>query len=200
MRARFGLFSLVWLLTAYAAAPEWRVLALAAVGAVGAWALRSLWLEDLPTLIRGRDWLLGAGVGLAMALVTGPAYRLVAGLVPALQPEVLRLYGQMALTERPLALPPLFAVVVLEELVWRGAAFRLGFATSAWATALVATLLYAAAQGGLLSPVVVLVALTCGGAWSALRLRTGGLAAPIACHGVWNLAIFVLFPLEGSAG
>lgn len=196
MIARFVLFTLAWMTAAFAAPERWRVLVLALVGIGGAAALRRLWVDDVPSLARGRDWLLGAGAGVVMALATGPAYRISASLVPELRPEVVRLYDELALEGRPWVLVPFLAVVALEELVWRGAAFRLGIGANAWATAAIATLLYALAQGGLLSPVVVLVALACGFVWSALRVLTGGLAAAVACHAVWDLAVFVVFPLE----
>jgi membrane protease YdiL (CAAX protease family) len=46
------------------------------------------------------------------------------------------------------------------------------------------------------SPLLVVVALVCGLIWGALRVWTKGLVAPLLAHLLWNLLVFVLFPVE----
>jgi membrane protease YdiL (CAAX protease family) len=42
---------------------------------------------------------------------------------------------------------------------------------------------------------LVAVALACGLVWGGLRVYTRGIAAPLIAHLVWDLLVFVLFPV-----
>jgi hypothetical protein len=56
--------------------------------------------------------------------------------------------------------------------------------------------LYVLPQIAFRSPLLVIVALSCGLVWGALRVRTRGLLAPLVAHLTWDLLVFVLFPVE----
>ena len=66
-------------------------------------------------------------------------------------------------------------------------------------TLLVAVLLsafiYVLPQIAFRSPLLVVVALLCGLVWGALRVWTKSLVAPLAAHLLWDLLVFVLFPV-----
>jgi membrane protease YdiL (CAAX protease family) len=88
-------------------------------------------------------------------------------------------------------------VVAAEELVWRGLAIDL-FSKSLGRSGavLLASLVYVLPQIAFRSPLLVIVALSCGLVWGGLRVRTGGLLAPLVAHLTWDLLVFVLFPVE----
>ena len=56
-------------------------------------------------------------------------------------------------------------------------------------------MIYMLPQVAFRSPLLVLVAFVCGMVWGLLRVRTGGLAAPLVAHLVWDILVFVLFPV-----
>jgi uncharacterized protein len=164
--------------------------------AVAAWAAGGRLRELLRP--RGAALVVGLASGALLAAVSHLAYRLAVDTVPMLRPLVAALYGELRATPGPLAALPILAVVVLaEELVWRGLAVDVLAAARLGPLAQVAgsTLLYAAPLAFSGSPVLVLVGTSCGVVWSALRVTTGGLAAPLTCHLVWAVAVLVAWPL-----
>jgi len=159
------------------------------------WSFR----EALRPLLRPRARALGVGVALGalMTTLTYPVYHLAVELVPALSGETERLYAAL----RPggvLALPLLWLplVGVVEELRFRGALVEaLGGARRPLRAALLALLVYTLGQAVSASVVVVLLCLGCGAIWTAARLWSGGLWAPLVSHVIWSSTLLGLFPL-----
>jgi membrane protease YdiL (CAAX protease family) len=88
-------------------------------------------------------------------------------------------------------------VVAGEELVWRGVVQdaltrRCGPA----AGTLLAVAAYGLAVVPVGSPLLVLIALACGLYWSVLRQWTGSLVPVLVCHLLWDVVLFLLFPLR----
>jgi len=145
-----------------------------------------------------RSGIAGLLVGLVMSIATWVLYPISVDFVPAIGVEVPKLYGLLRQFPGPVwAFPVLVLVVGAEELVWRGLAIDL-FSKSLGASGAVlfASLLYVLPQIAFRSPLLVVVALTCGLVWGALRVRAHGLLAPLVAHLTWDLLVFVLFPVE----
>lgn len=143
---------------------------------------------------------LGAGLlaGVLMAVATWTVYPLSAELVPAIAVEVPKLYSLLRQPPGPVwAFPVLVLVVAAEEWVWRGLAIGLfsGWTTPGRAVLLSASI-YVLPQVAFRSPLLVCVAFGCGLIWGALRVWSKGLVAPLLAHLVWDLLVFVLFPVE----
>ena len=144
-----------------------------------------------------RSVLIGIGTGLAMSLATWALYPLSAQLIPAIETEVTKLYALLRQAPGPVAAFPLLALVVLaEERVWRGLAIDVfGQPQPGLWAVVMSGIVYTFPQIAFRSPLLVAVALACGLVWGALRVRTRGLAAPLIAHLVWDLLVFVLFPV-----
>lgn len=174
------------------------------------------WEEPRPL----RNLLEGTALGAVLVVATHLAYRLAVLMVPALDGVVAELYGDLAVPPGPVAALPLTAVVVLaEEAVWRGVlvdrllrrlgpAGRPGEAAPAESAAVpdrrrfgrtslvvLATLLYGVPHLLAGEAILLAAALCLGAVWTVLRLRTGGLAAPFACHLTWSATLFAIWPL-----
>ena len=94
------------------------------------------------------------------------------------------------------AFPVLVLVVTAEEIVWRGLGIDVfSRHTSAQNAVLLSAVLYTLPQVAFRSPLLVVVAFLCGVVWGALRVHTKGLTAPLLAHLVWDLLVFVLFPV-----
>jgi membrane protease YdiL (CAAX protease family) len=151
---------------------------------------------SLRTVSRGgAAW--GLAVGLAMSIATWVLYPISAELVPAIQAEVPKLYALLRQPPGPVwAFPVLVLVVTAEELVWRGLAIDLlGKTGTTLRPVLLSSMIYTLPQVAFRSPLLVLVAFLCGTVWGLLRVRTGGLTAPLVAHLVWDVLVFVLFPV-----
>ena len=177
----------VWLGTAVAAA----------IGVAGSVAVARGRLEPWlrPTRSTG---VVGFVVGVAMILATHLLYLPARALVAGLAPRVSDLYTLLEAPPGPAAaLPVVLLVVTAEELVWRGLAVDLLQARNLRPVTVVAvaTLLYALPQiaGG--GPVLVVVTLSAGLVWTVLRVVTGSLVAPFITHLVWDVGVFVLWPV-----
>ena len=171
----------------------------AASAAVALWAAPGR-LRELARP-RGAAIVAGLASGALLAAASHLGYRLAVAAIPALRPLVAGLYGELRGSPGPLAALPVLAVVVLaEELVWRGLAVDLLAAAGLGPLAQVAgaTLLYVAPLAASGSAVLVLVGACCGAVWGALRVGTGGLAAPLLCHLVWAAAVLVAWPLTAG--
>ncbi len=139
----------------------------------------------------------GVAVGLVMSLATWWLYPVSVSVFPPIQTEVETLYALLRQAPGPVrALPLLFLVVAAEELVWRGVAIDL-FSKSfgPWRAMLFSALLYVLPQLALRSPLLIIVAFLCGLLWGSLRVRTRGLAAPLIAHLVWDILVFVMYPV-----
>jgi membrane protease YdiL (CAAX protease family) len=95
-----------------------------------------------------------------------------------------------------------FVSATCEELFWRGWTQPELLASNAGAVtaALIASwLAYVVANALSRSLVIVAGAVVGGAVWVLLGAATGGVAAPLACHVVWTLAMLVLPPrIRGS--
>lgn len=145
--------------------------------------------------ISPRTLALGAAAGILMILVTYALYPLGVRLFPALASETASLYGAFG-TPSPARILLLIAVILAEELVWRGWAqgvltHHLGLGRGT----VLAAFIYALAHAPAGSPLLPLVALACGLGWGALRQGAGSLAASITAHLLWDLAILAVWPL-----
>ena len=174
------------------------------IGTGGAAAVALVLLRWAPG-VEGRDaWnvtggnvLLGLGTGLLMAVATWVLYPLSTALVPEIETEVTKLYALLRQTPGPIAAFPVLVLVVLaEERVWRGLAIDV-FARSrpGAQAAVLAAIVYTFPQIAFRSPLLVAVALACGLVWGGLRVYTRGLAAPLLAHLLWDVLVFVLFPV-----
>ena len=97
-------------------------------------------------------------------------------------------------------------VATCEEILFRGALAGKGQETGrvglhdllTWrglGTIVALAACYAAATLTLGSSLLVVCALLCGMAWGGLRVATCSLVAPIVAHIVWDLGIFLAWPL-----
>jgi membrane protease YdiL (CAAX protease family) len=83
-----------------------------------------------------------------------------------------------------------------EELFWRGfLQRRLEHSLGPWSGWLSATALYAAIHLATGNPILVLAAGVCGAFWGWLYLRHQSMLLNAVSHTVWDIAIFILFPL-----
>jgi membrane protease YdiL (CAAX protease family) len=144
-----------------------------------------------------RPAFLGVAAGVAMAAATWLLYPISIELVPSIALEVPKLYELLRQPPGPvLAFPVLVLVVTAEELVWRGLAIDVfSRHANAAGAVLLAALLYTLPQVAFRSPLLVVVAFACGAVWGLLRVRTNGLIAPLLAHLIWDLLVFVLFPV-----
>jgi len=177
----------VWLTTGLAA-----VIALAACLYVHSAELKRLVVPHT------REVCLGIACGALMAGVTQLAYPIAKAVLPGLNDWVEPLYGNLRQPPGPYwALPILALVVVAEECVWRGLLIDMlqrCYADSQ--VVLLSTALYAVPHLCSGSWLLVGVVLVCGVIWSRLRVMTGSLVVPLLTHLIWDLGVFVLFPLD----
>ncbi len=140
---------------------------------------------------------IGLAAGVAMVLATHAGFRLLDGALPTLRPLVERLYADLQAPPGPLAaLPVVFLVVLSEEVVWRSVLLDALRPKLGGAPALaLATAVYAVPQ--LVAGNWALLAAAVGGGvvWGALYLLRRDLVAPFVCHLLWDVAIFVAWPL-----
>jgi membrane protease YdiL (CAAX protease family) len=184
---------------------------LAAVQAVlGVVAVVSLFILLRPAVAR-RQWFGGAGrvrladalvglvLGLASVVVTHLAFAPLAAVAPSLPAEVGQLYTLASVTGP--TWPVTVAVVLAEEVVWRGAfvAALSASVASPVGRAVVGAVVYGAAQAGGGSAWLVLAAGGLGLFWGALAaVRGGRLVAPFVAHAVWTLGVLGAWPLPGQ--
>ena len=142
----------------------------------------------------------GAGlfVGALMAAATWILYPISAELVPLISTEVPKLYALLRQPPGPVwAFPVLVLVVSAEEWIWRGLAIdTFSRSVSPGRAALLSAFVYVLPQVAFRSPLLMVVALACGLVWGGLRVWSRGLVAPLVAHLVWDLLVFVLFPVE----
>lgn len=139
----------------------------------------------------------GAAAGLAMSLATWGLYPFALEILQPIEAEVETLYSLLRQPPGPVqAFPLLLVVVAAEELVWRGLGIDVfAPALGEWRAVLMAALIYVLPQIAFRSPLLIVVALLCGLAWGALRVRTRGLIAPFVAHVVWDVLVFILYPV-----
>jgi membrane protease YdiL (CAAX protease family) len=145
------------------------------------------------------DWrsiAIGVAVGVGMTLLTYPIFRLAAALWPGLTANVIGLYAGARSTTLPKALAWMLAVILAEELLFRGV---LPDVLSNWmaqrAAYALTLLIYALAQYGTGSLVVLLMAVVCGTVWSIQRVLTGSLASCLVSHLIWSPTVLLFCPV-----
>lgn len=144
-----------------------------------------------------RGVVLGTGVA-AVLVAASLAGWSVRGLLPVdITTEVSGLYAVLRRPPGPVAGFPLMVVTIVgEEILFRGVlqdALRARLGPRA-AVGL-AAVAYALANLGSGTWILPLVALVLGGLWGLLAERSGGLWVPLACHILWDAALFVVVPL-----
>lgn len=143
-----------------------------------------------------RDVVLGLVFGALMSAATILIVPITVSWIPGLDLQIGQLYADLQDPPGPIrAIPILLAAVVAEELVWRGVLVRRMRARSPTTIILIASLAYAIPQVFSGSWVLVALALVCGLVWTAQRVIAGSLILPLITHVVWDLAIFIAWPL-----
>ena len=132
-----------------------------------------------------------------MAAATYLLYPVLARVLPLIPTDTARLYASFRAPPLVIAALALLPVILGEELVWRGVVQtalvrRLG----PWRGVTVAALAYALAHAPLRSPVLVVVALSCGMAWGALRAASASLLPGLLAHLVWDILVLLWLPLD----
>jgi membrane protease YdiL (CAAX protease family) len=187
------------------------IVASASAGALGIWLALggasvalgvAIFVLDRATALRllrpsVRLVLVGAAVGWSMAAATYLLYPVLARALPFIPTDTARLYASFRAPPLVIAAPALLPVILGEELVWRGVVQtavvrRLG----PWRGVPVAALAYALAHAPLGSPVLVVVALSCGMAWSALRAVSASLVPSLLAHLAWDILVLLWLPLD----
>lgn len=161
------------------------------------WVLARPSVESLFEKPAPRNVVMGIGVGIAMSFATWWLYPLSVTVLPLIEGEVEMLYGLLRQPPGPVrAFPLLVFVVAAEELVWRGLAIDV-FSNylGRWPAVLVSALLYVLPQVAFRSPLLMIVALLCGLLWGFLRISCKGLAAPLTAHLIWNVLVFIAYPV-----
>ncbi len=137
---------------------------------------------------------LGALVGLALWVVGAAAIGVIRALAPALASDLASINAWGHELSQAIAIPTMFAIVIGEDIVWRGVVTfacvaRLGPVRGCVA----AGTLFAIAHLTTGPPLLWLAALGFGTLWSAVAIRTRSLVPVIAMHASWDtLAMFVL--------
>jgi membrane protease YdiL (CAAX protease family) len=138
----------------------------------------------------------GLVVGAGMTLATYPAFALLRSLMPELQSEVAVLYAAAHQTPLAQALPWVVAIIVGEELLWRGAIlYVLERRVSSPLAMALSVASYAAAQLGTGSWIVMLLAVVCGTIWTLQRHFTRSLLSPLIAHLIWTPVVILLHPV-----
>jgi membrane protease YdiL (CAAX protease family) len=138
----------------------------------------------------------GLLIGTGMTLATYPAFALLRSLMPELQSEVTVLYAAAHQTTVAKALPWVIAIILAEELLWRGALLYVLERRVSPALAMTLSVAsYAAAQLGTGSWIVLLLALVCGTIWTLQRHFTRSLLSPLIAHLIWTPVVILLHPV-----
>lgn len=148
--------------------------------------------------LHGSDVVLGVGIAVALWGIFWLGDKMAAWLFHFARPQVDAIYG-MKEGESPWLLSGLmlFLIGPAEEIFWRGYVqrtfTRLWSPNAAW---LVTALVYALVHAGSCNFMLTMAALVAGAVWGTLyRFYPSRLGAIILSHALWNVAVFVLFPI-----
>ena len=144
-----------------------------------------------------RGLLQGAGVAVLLVAASLVAWS-ARGVLPLdITSEVAGLYAVLRRPPGPVVgFPLMFITIVAEEILFRGVlqdALRARVGPTA--AVVLAAVVYALSNLGSGTWVLPLLALLLGGLWGLLAERSGGLWLPLACHILWDAALFVVVPL-----
>lgn len=141
---------------------------------------------------------LGVAVAVGLWGIYWTGDKISAWLFDFARPQVDAIYGLKA-GESPWLLSLLMLVLIgpAEEIYWRGYVQRtLSLRWGANAGFVVSTLLYALVHAGSCNFMLVMAALVAGVVWGGLyRLYPRRMWAIIVSHAVWDVAVFVWFPI-----
>jgi membrane protease YdiL (CAAX protease family) len=91
----------------------------------------------------------------------------------------------------------LFLIGPAEEIFWRGfIQKRLGDKYGEWIAFFATTLIYALAHIWAFNFMLIMAALVCGGFWGLLYKWNKNLLTLVISHAVWDVAVFILFPIK----
>ena len=143
--------------------------------------------------------LAGLGSGLALFGATRAFVWVVERVWPAFRHHAQNIYDQRGGLSLPAAVGAALVVVAGEELLWRGLAqSRLAQAAGRTGGALAAWGIYVTANAPSGSLPILAAAVVGGAAWGGLAFWTGGVLAPLLCHGVWT-SCMIAFPPRGAS-
>jgi uncharacterized protein len=141
----------------------------------------------------------GVGVGVGMTVVTYPIYALTRSLIPELAARVTVLYSAAHQTTLTEALAWVLAIIVAEELLWRGALlYVLARRVPRSLAIAISVASYALAQFGTGSWIVMALALVCGTIWTLQRQLTRSLLSPLISHLIWTPIVILLHPVTST--
>ena len=101
------------------------------------------------------------------------------------------------LDERLIAVLLIFIIAPFEEIFWRGLVLDRLLKVCSSKTALATTVaLYCLIHIWALNPMLLIAALVLGAHWSYLYWRFGSLVPGIVSHALWDVTIFVIFPVQ----
>lgn len=113
------------------------------------------------------------------------------------KPQIGGIYG-MKNGENPVYLSLLLLLLVgpAEEIFWRGFIQRTLIGKyGEWTAMIVTTLIYASVHIWSFNFMLVMAALVCGAFWGLLYRYNKNLVTLIISHAVWDVAIFIVFPI-----
>jgi uncharacterized protein len=157
--------------------------------------------RDLRRWLRPTRLAIGSGlaVGVGMTLLTYPLFSLAQLAFPSLGSAVSALYATAHRTSLTEALLWVLAIIVAEELLWRGALLHFLARRVPDALAMAVSLLsYALAQFGTGSWIVMLLALVCGTIWTVQRRLTRSLLSPLISHLIWTPVVILFHPVASG--
>lgn len=147
-----------------------------------------------------RHLLLGVVAGVILVGVTYLMTPMVAQ-IPLIRDELLAMMTRMrVMNSVPVAAVLTAWIIFVEELIWRGLITLPDTFGRLESTPLLplflSSTLYALAQLGSGSAVLVGIALVFGLIWGTLRSLTGSLITPLVCHLIWDLCVLGLWPVD----
>jgi membrane protease YdiL (CAAX protease family) len=186
----------------------WWTLVVAVYLCVFQWKLLRQWL-----LVPWKEYGLGVLAGVLMAGLTYLLFPVGTAVIPGLEANVTTLYHKLFAGPGPRAmLPWMLLIMSMEELVFRGLWMEpllpghdvsreprpLGALLrepQAWQRVGLSVALYTLVHVGAGSLLLCGLTVACGLVWSWMREWRGSLAMPLLCHIVWDLFVFIYFPL-----
>jgi membrane protease YdiL (CAAX protease family) len=149
------------------------------------------WFKPEPRAI-----VVGVVLGCTMTALTYPAFSLAARFMPSLRADVRGLYYDASTGSLGVAMAWVCALVVAEELLFRGALLEALEQRKSRGVAFVLSVLsYAFAQLGSGSFIVFLLALVCGSVWTLQRRLTNSLLSTTLAHMIWTQTVILLVPV-----
>jgi membrane protease YdiL (CAAX protease family) len=140
----------------------------------------------------------GLAVGVALFVATRGFVAVVLWVWPPFQRHVRAIYGEQGDWSLLAVLLAAGAIVVGEELFWRGLVQgRLSASGGRLFGAALAWLAYVGANLPSANLPIIAGALVGGAVWAALAFWTGGVLACLLCHAVWT-ELMIAFPPAGS--